>query len=126
MYRLRWRFDYSNRPPRYGVWNGASDLKSDMAAYQPKDGLVTATVEAKKDGVVKPIVVCPGHEFVMFQWNAVAYGPAVFSGTVKPLTRLLGIKLVTTKEEINICPTGKVYRAAAQKFKENLPTVGGI
>jgi len=45
-YRLRWRFDYANRPTKVGKWSHPGTTRETQAKYQAKEGLVRAAIEA--------------------------------------------------------------------------------
>ena len=122
-YKLRWRFDYINRPPKYGIWSMATGKPSDSAYSQPKDGLLTASIEGKDVHTkeIKRLADCPGQDFRMFQWVATASMPAV-SGLVSytPRSTLVGLKLITRNEVIEVLNTGVKNVSLITKAEENI------
>ena len=71
-YLLRWRFDFADKPTRYGIWNNPQG----KAWAVNKDGLIMASIEGKDimTREVKTLVACDGHEFVNFKWHAIVKG----------------------------------------------------
>lgn len=103
MYLLRWRFDYVDRPSRWGQWARAATLETDMAYYQNREGLVRACIEAKDQVTreVKTIVECDGHDYVNFSWMAEYRG-----GTGE--THHLGLMMTTREKHVKAFAIGKV------------------
>ena len=126
---LRWRFDYSgNRPAKYGIWSRPGETPEVQAWCQNKEGLVRASVEAKDifTREVRTLAECDGWDFITFQWIAVASLPAIFRGTVTPLTRVVGLKMVTRETALEVYDTGDVRVAARTDGDKqlNLATFG--
>ena len=73
-YHLRWRFDFSNKPSRFGLWDssGPSQHTAYNAWSTNKDGLIRAAIEGK--GIVtrniRVLVACDGHNFCNLKWFA--------------------------------------------------------
>jgi hypothetical protein len=68
--RLRWRFEYADKPAKYGGWDYLGDDPGLSAWRQPREGMVMAILEAKtSDGVILQLVECPGQDFCNFQWE---------------------------------------------------------
>lgn len=132
-YRLRWRYDYSGRPSKFGMW-GHSGPQNDMATKawcHNKEGLTRACIEGK-DVYTQRIVTlaeCEGWDFVNFEWMVNASLPAMLApgfGSVKPRSRIVGLTLVTRDWRVDIVDTGEVERrprTAAEK-RMNLATFG--
>jgi hypothetical protein len=112
-YRLRWRFDFANRPSRYGVWNGASPHKSDMAAFVPKDGLVRAAVEGIKVARNVNVILAEvdGHNFASFAWDAAVGLPSIgLQGSFSRESTIVGLSILSRTEKITVYIDGKVKR----------------
>jgi hypothetical protein len=68
--RLRWRFEYVDKPTKYGGWDYLGDDPLLAAWRQSRDGLLMAILEAKSmDGTILKVVECPGADFCNFQWE---------------------------------------------------------
>lgn len=68
--RLRWRFEYAQKPAKYGGWDYTGNDPNLSAWRQSREGLIMAILEAKTmEGIVLPIVECPASEFCNFQWE---------------------------------------------------------
>jgi hypothetical protein len=106
---MRWRFDYANRPAKYGKWSHSGYTNECKAWCQPKDGLVRACIEGKEVGTnqVMTLAECDGWDFVNFKWMAVAMAPGNFRGTIQPLHALTGMRLVTRENETLVFPNGQ-------------------
>src|SRR3990172_4226027 len=67
-YLLRWRFDFSDKPTRYGVWNSSIE----PAWSVNKNNLVRASIEGKdmQTRETRIIAECDGWDFVNFEWVA--------------------------------------------------------
>lgn len=109
-YVLRWRYDYSNAPAKYGIWSRPGNTPEVQAWRQNKEGLVRASIEAKDISTKeqRTLAECDGWNFVNFQWIAVASTPALFKGSVTPLTRLVGLKLMTRESMVEVYDTGEI------------------
>jgi hypothetical protein len=109
-YLLRWRYDYPEGSA-YGMWSNPGTHKSNQAWCQNKEGLVRASVEGK-DLVTKKVVTlaeCDGHSFRVFQWMAAARVPGMITGSIKPMSQLIGMKLLTADRELSVFDTGYVH-----------------
>lgn len=106
-FRLRWRFDYANRPSKFGQWDRDADRIDEKACSQLKEGLLRACVEGKDVGS-KDIVIlaeCDGWDFVNFKWNAEFRGSFQ---TGQGAHRHVGMKLVTREKELDVSFEGRV------------------
>lgn len=101
--RLRWRFDFLNRPPRYGQWSRAADRLEDMAAFQNADGLKLASIEAQDVVTNKVFTVadCRGEDYCNFQWIYAAWG--FDGGHVK----IVGLTLVSRDMRCSVYVDGQ-------------------
>lgn len=115
-YRIRWRYDWLDRAPKWGMWSLSTKNPEDQAWNKQKDNLMFASVEGKTpNGEIVTLCQVAGQDFCFFQWVAVASTPAlslVETGKkpFNPVTRLIGIKLVTRYENISVFDTGHIFR----------------
>lgn len=111
-YDLRWRFDFAGRASKWGKWSSPGQSPELKAWSNNKEGLVRACIEGQdvETQSVSVLAECDGHDFVNFQWEAVAMMPANRIGQVKPIHALVGLKLVTRDEEICVASSGGVSR----------------
>lgn len=114
-FRLRWAFYYHNgRPPRIGIWDGAGNGVRDMAAFQPKDGLLWAAIEAESifDFTIKRLVEVSGPDLQTIEWDTFVRGPGVSwkGGSYQPACRLAGLSLITRTERISAKIDGSLTR----------------
>lgn len=101
--RLRWRFEYSDKPAKYGGWDYLGDDPGLSAWRQPKEGLIMAILEAKTgDGVILPLVECPGQDFCNFQWEMEA---RLYAGSIGH--RHVGLTLVSRSHRYTVFVNGK-------------------
>lgn len=128
---LRWRFEWSDRPPKYGMWSqaGSQDDLETKAWRSNKSNLLYAIIEAKDriSREIKPIVIVEGHRFMNFQWLAEAVIPMRLGGQLKkliPWTKMRGIKVLTPAEEITVFDCGKVTRQPNSATNINFATFG--
>lgn len=114
-YLLRWRFDYANHAPIYGMWSQPGDVKQSGAwKFGMKEQMRFASVEGKDyiSREIKTLAQCPGQDFVLFQWNALArINPfALKGGASVPYTTLSGLKIVSRNEIIDVSVSGEITR----------------
>jgi hypothetical protein len=111
-YMLRWRFEYWNRPARYGQWNQAASNISDMAYAQNFDGMVAALIEAKdfRTREIFTIAECDGDDYINFQWMS-SYRTDF--RTKLATQEIIGLKLIARDEVTEALTTGLVYRLPA-------------
>lgn len=109
---LRWRFDWLNRPTKYGAWTdpGAPNDVGTKAWMQPKEHIVRAAIEAKhrRTRKISILAECDGHEFIEFRWISAA--PIPTGGTFKIYGAIQGMTLVTPSEKIHAYINGNVIR----------------
>ena len=107
-YLLRWRFDYLDRPTKYGQWSRPATLVSDMAYAQHKEGIVRASVEGKdvETREVRILAECDGWDFVNFQWMAEFRAGSDGYGS----HRHVGLKLVTRENWIEVYVRGGIVK----------------
>lgn len=98
---VRWRFDYTDhKPTKLGQWCRAGENPVDMAAFQSKENLATASIEVKENltGKIKILAECNGADFVNFSWVAGACVGAVATkivGERQLRGQIIGLTLVT-------------------------------
>lgn len=100
VYLLRWGFEYQNRPSKMGLWSRSTRNPSDMASFQPTDGLVTAFIEIK-DQVsrqIRRVAEVPGPDYCLFKWVAELQGALTPAGVHK----LVGLTLVSRTHEATV------------------------
>ena len=118
-WRLRWRFDYSGRGTKYGSWNCSSPLQKDMAAFQPKEGLVSASIEGESTHTfeMRTFYECDGHEYVSCQGEA--YGkirnPLGITGAGNPMVFFSGLSFITRDKKVTVFIDGTMQ----QEFLRN-------
>jgi hypothetical protein len=105
-FELRWRFEFANKPTRAGMWSQPAKMQSDMAAFVNKDGLISASIEAKNFYTQEQFIIaeCSGQDFVNFKWVAerhqVVAGPGLYS--FANWHNLVGLSLVTRDVELTV------------------------
>lgn len=102
--RLRWRFEYVDKPAKYGGWDFTGDDPLLSAWRQSKDGLLMAILEAKTaSSVILKMVECPGADFCNFQWEMEA---RMKGGKIAH--RQIGLTLVSRTHRYTIYCNGKI------------------
>ena len=104
------------------MWGNPGRSRANQAWTQNREGLVRASIEGK-DLVTKEIVTlaqCDGHNFRTFQYIAVARAPALITGTIQPMTQLVGMKILTTDYELIVLDTGETGKAKLKDSERNL------
>lgn len=125
MYKLRWRFEWPDRPAKYGMWSSPGPKGDDTtkAWCNNKEGLTLAAIEAKhvETKETKIIVACDGYDFINFEWMAAAYmNPMGIRGSITPLTRLLGICLVTREFRFEVFHDGILRKTERTQEEKNI------
>jgi len=107
-YMLRWRFDFTNRASVFGMWNSPVNTAWD----KNREGMTRASIEAKsvKTCLTSTVAECDGHDFRNFQWIAIARVNPNFRGSVSPPPEHVGLKILTTTEEVAVLITGQCAR----------------
>lgn len=121
-YDLRWRFDFAGRPSRYGKWSNPGKSDELKACYQNKEGLVRAAIEGQHvvTQQVKTLAECDGHDFVNFQWMAVAMMPVGLIGKAQPVHALVGMKIITRDVELCVTADGALLRRVRPEAEKRL------
>lgn len=121
-WRLRWCFDYVNKPTVRGVWNAQIDGEPSASAFmQSKNGLLYAAIEAQDRDKTKVLRVseCNHEDFCNFEWIATAKVPGFAKVDVVPTPVIIGIKLITRYSEIAVYVDGAV-ETKAREYEDNL------
>jgi len=123
LYRLRWRFDFADKPSKIGVWNGASNLQSDSAMMVNKTGLIRACIEGEKIGewVVKTLFEMDGHNYVTAQWIRLANAGIMINKDVQTASlpsSLIGLSLLSSDKKfiVYIDGTGAVVHLPKKRM----------
>lgn len=105
-YKLRWRYDFAQRPSRHGMWSLPAQTTEDMAAFQNKEGLIRASIEGQdvRTSEIKTFAECDGWDFLNFQWIAARFG--LYVGADK----IVGIKLITRNLNIAVFANGEILQ----------------
>jgi len=120
--RLRWRFDFQNRPAKYGQWSMPASRLEDMAAMNNGSGLVLASIEAQ-DVITQDVFTvasCAGWDFINFEWKCAAYG---MDGGYQ---EIIGLTLVTRERQCHVYTSGETKLELRSDFDKqfNYATFG--
>ena len=111
--RLRWRFDFKDKPSKVGQWNGTSQNPCDMAAYINKAGLIRMAVEGEKisQWVTKTIFDVVGSEYVSCQWRTALSAPGI-GGPMRYVKSgdVIALVVKTNKYKITVFVDGQMKR----------------
>jgi len=103
---VRWRFEYTDKPPKIGIWNYTGDAPELQAWRQSKSNLLFAVIEAKdQNQVIHRIFECPGADFCNFQTEMEARF-SMNGGTGQH--RMVGLTLVSRTERATIFLNGEI------------------
>jgi hypothetical protein len=126
--RLRWRFDFSDKPPKWGFWSQPGNAKIGGQAWAVnKSGLVRAAIECESTSTHKLWVgvECDGWDFVNFEWVGGTTTPNLFAirGSVELAPQIVGMRLHSRDMVYTVMMDGSPVmvrpRTAAEK-KQNL------
>ena len=117
-YRLRWRFEFADRPARRGVWNLESDRPDDAAWRVPKAGLVYAVIEGENIRTFETVrfFECPGPDYITCKGNAYTRTPGAIGLSVaafSPRPILWAISFLTRTELVAVTVIGELWRRPA-------------
>jgi hypothetical protein len=102
---LRWKFEYTDKPAKYGGWDYTGDDPSLQAWRQSKENLLFAVLEAKDHNqIIHRIFECSGADFCNFQWEMET--SISFSGRVGT-HRQVGMTLVSRTQRATFYKNGK-------------------
>lgn len=124
-YLLRWRFDFQNAAPRFGMWSDPGNIEQAGAWRQTKAGLVVtrASVEGKHTWkrTTHTLAEVDKSDFVMFEWLAFAkLNPLGLKGSGTPYTTLGGLSIVTREDIITVFVSGEVRKSKRPDGHKNL------
>jgi hypothetical protein len=106
---LRWRYDYADKPTKFGQWCVAGETPKDMALYNNK-GIIRAAIEAKDmvSRVVSTVAEADSANFRVFRWLAVARIPMGLRGEFTPTTNIVGLSMWTMDDCIECYIDGTI------------------
>lgn len=121
-FRLRWRFNYADKHSRYGVWSRPAERPEDMAAFNNRGAIVSATIESQDvtNDSVRVVAECSGSDFVNFEWIATA------TGFDTSTSQIVGLTLVTSNERCSVYVDGSaaIHKRSEDEKRLNLATFG--
>lgn len=127
LYRLRWRFTYSDgKPDVYGVWDENSKHPANKASYQDKNNLKTAIIEGecRMTKAIIPLIEIDGHKMRHVRCEAWgSMGAALRTNSpnkVELRPRLHSMFFQTDDEILGVAVDGKTMARSiigADKFK---------
>lgn len=129
-YRLRWKFEFSNKPPKIGVWDLTSKNIVDAAWHVDKANLVRALIEGETLRTQQKSVLfeCYGPDYVSCQGENFAAASLYFSGSSKLRQFIYGISFLTRTEKVTVVKDGTLTRRplteAEKQFKIHEHIVG--
>lgn len=129
LYRLRWRFTYSDgKPDVYGTWDETSKHKENKASFQNKNNLARAIIEGEyrgKNRNITQFIDIPGHE--MRHVRCEAFSPLSIvklidsrPGVMQPFTLLSSMFFHTDDKMYGVDVTGQTFTRKIEtidKFK---------
>lgn len=129
-WRLRWCFDYHDKPTRTGAWNSHKENDPHASALmQTKSGLMFAAIEAQDRDKTKIVRLCEcvSSEFCNFEWVATASVSPHFKNGAEQVTRpvIVGLKIVTRNNEITVFVNGDIETSKRQ-YEDKLFHYGRI
>ena len=114
---LRWRFEYNDKAPKYGMWG---DSGHGVEAWnQPRNGMTRAQIEAKDiiSRETKIIVDCPACDYRLFQWIAIQRLNPKSQGL---LQKNVGLCLWTNDQKIEAYEWGEVVQKPLINGEKNI------
>jgi hypothetical protein len=113
-WRLRWKFEFSNKPTKCGVWDLGSDHPNDAAWRINKEGLTRASIEGENRETyeIRTFFECEGSDYAFCQGEAFVKVPGVLGlkGSVTIKGTVAGISFLTREEKISVWVNGTVSR----------------
>jgi hypothetical protein len=124
-FRLRWRFEYSDgKPPRVGVWDGATTKDADGAWAVDKTNLAYAIIEAEDRTTfeVRRALVVEGAAYASSQWEAYARAGNALAirHAVTPRVHVAGLSFLTQEEKISVLVNGTVTRRPLTDYEKRM------
>lgn len=105
LYELRWVLHFNNgKNSKFGQWNTDTKSIDDSPSFLNKNNLMFACIERRdiSTGEVEEVVSCKGQDFCLFKFIAVAPVSISTSLVQKPISKLIGIKLVSRDVDIDV------------------------
>lgn len=132
LYRLRWRFDFAGKNPKYGIWNdsgGKQDEAFGSSAWcTNKNGLVRASIEGEcqHTWAVKTLVQCDGHDFVNFWWRKATPAPFMLqhAQSLEIQGQLIGCTLETRETLFKVKVDGTIEMAPKTEADKRINLAG--
>lgn len=113
VYRLRWRFEYSDgKPDKWGIWNHDEECSPYGATLTDKTNLLFAHIEAEPiDGSeeTKKVVTCAGPDL---RHVGIVMTARVSDDLQYQQRFFVGLKLTTTKEQVTAYVDGTAHVTA--------------
>lgn len=128
--RLRWRFDFPDRPTRYGIWNNSGGSQAESAGTSAwcinKTGLVRASIEAEdqEQWTVQTVVECDGWDFVNFRWIAATPIPFDPGGGFQVAGQIIGLAMDTRDNSYSVFIDGSTKITARTEEEKNMNLAG--
>jgi hypothetical protein len=114
LWRLRWRFVFADKADKVGVWNGATNVQSDMAAFINKTNLSFALIEGEiqHTGRRKLFVEIPGQIYAHCQWIAAISAPwalnSINADGIKKRPGIIGLSMTTNEMKYSVFVDGSI------------------
>lgn len=110
--RLRWKFEYSDKPSKYGMWDTSGQVPEEQAWFQSKENLTYAVIEGKdvESGRVIRLFGIQGADFCCFEWCATSS----MAGLAKPgigqqlNSVVIGLKIIARDKNIFVYCDGQI------------------
>ena len=123
LYRLRWRFEYSDgKPPRYGIWDFTDgDRVAELSAWRANaENCLFAVVEAEcvYSHETTRVIECPGADFVNFAWVGAQAINVDGSGNI-PLM-IIGFQIVTRDQKVTAFRDGRTHIEARSEEEKSI------
>jgi len=118
-YELRWKFVYTNKPAKFGLWTRAPDNPLENASAQNRDGLAFALIEGKHRVSRQTITLaeCTAADYVQHRWVAALACPLSPGAGFHAQGAIQGMELVTRDYIV------EVYLDGTKKLKSMLERV---
>jgi hypothetical protein len=118
-YDATWLLEYTDGRIKKGVFNNATQNKSDSAWAQNKTGLLRAGIWVRSGNVQRMVMDCTGQDFCNFEWVA---EKSFNSGHQK----IVGLTLVTRTERATFFLDGNCKIKKRDNSEDKLFHFGGL
>ena len=105
LFELRWALHFNDgKKSKFGQWNTSTRSIEDSPSFLNKNNLLLACIERRdlKTGEVEEVVSCKGQDFCLFKFIAVSPVSISIDLLQKPVSKLIGIKLVSRDVDIDV------------------------